>query len=342
MIKPEEHTDLTARSAGRHMIQKMPTIHPAATIAEVEELLLKKTRDLETINYIYVTDNQNKLIGVISVKEVFRLPKTRKIAEVMEHDVVTARPHTDQERVALLAIEHNLKEIPVVDSESRLLGVVPYDAILRVLREEHIEDILQFAGIHKFKDPAKDIIGAPAWTHLKKRLPWLVVGLLGGLIAALVVGYFEAALKIQLILASFIPAIVYMADAVGAQTQTIFIRSLAIEQKLNLVSYIWREVRVGLSIAVFLGLMIAVITYFLWPPATLALILGLSFIATIIAAMAVAIFLPWLFLKIKIDPAIASGPFATVIRDILSLVIYFAIASAMLGTVIASDCVNCV
>lgn len=332
MNKLEDHRDLTPRSAGRLMILKIPAIHTQATIAEVEEMLLKRTRDLETINYIYVTEAE-KLMGVISVKEVFRLPKNRKIAEVMKKEVVTVRPHTDRERAALLAIEHNLKEIPVVDSENKLLGVVPYDVILRALREEHIEDILQFAGVHRFKDAARDIINAPALVHFKKRLPWLIVGLLGGLVAAGIVNFFESALKVQIILASFIPAVAYMADAVGAQTQTIFIRSLALDQRLNFLKYLWREAKIGLAISVLLSAIVTLLAYLLWSPPFLAVILGLSFLATILAAMAVAIFLPWMFTKFNIDPAIASGPFATIIRDILSLLIYFAIASSILGAV---------
>ncbi len=311
------------------MVEEIPLIHPLATIAEVEDFLLKNSRKLETINYIYVIDKDRKLKGALSVKEVFRSPKNTEVAEVMQRELVTVRPHTDEERVALLAIEHRLKEIPVVDSENRFLGVVPSDTILNVLHQESIENILKFAGVHRFKNPAKEIITAPASTYLKKRLPWLLIGLLGGLAAAAVVGFFEDTLRVELILVSFIPAIVYIADAVGTQSQTIFIRSLSLDPHFALKNYLKRELKVGVGIAVILGAGIFLIAKFLWSE-TIASILGISFFIAILAAIAIALFLPWCFSKFKIDPAIASGPFATVIRDIASLAIYLGIASAIL------------
>lgn len=318
-------------SAGRLMTAKIPLTDSDATIADVEKMLFGKTKELETINYIYIVDKSKKLKGVISVKEVFCLPKTTLVSQIMTKDLVLVRPHTDQEKVALLALQHNLKTIPVVDKENHFLGVVPSDVILNILHNENIEDVLRFAGVGKLKDPAVGIIKAPAVVHFRKRLPWLILGLLGGIAAAFIVGFFEDALRVQLILAAFIPAVVYMADAVGAQTQIIFIRSLALDHNLDLKKYIRREVKVNLALALVLGIIISSISLLWWQSSLLGAILGISIFVTVLTAMAVAIFLPWLFSKIKYDPAIASGPFATVIRDILSLLIYFSIAQVMLN-----------
>lgn len=332
MTQTEQHQDLGTRSAGRLMTERVPVIDISSTIAEAEAMLLKETKNLDTINYVYALGGDKKLAGAISVKEIFRLPKATRVSDVMERELVTIRPHTDKWRAALLAIEHNLKEIPVVGAEGHLLGVIPYDVILNVLHEGHIEDSLRAVGVHAFKDPARDIINAPAAAYFKKRLPWLVVGLIGGLIAAFVVDFYESALKLQLILASFIPAIVYIADAVGTQTQTIFIRSMALEQRLDIFKYAEREIKVGLGIAASLSLIMGALAYIIWNSLALSAILGFSFIATILAAMLVAVLLPLFFKKLNIDPAIASGPFATIIRDILSLIIYFSIASVVLSS----------
>jgi len=313
------------------MTTQVPAVGLQATIATVEKLLFQKMKELETINYIYVVDKHEKLKGVISIKDIFRLAKTTPITQAMTKKMVSVRSHTDQERVALLALQHNLKAIPVVDKKNRFLGVVPSDVILHVLDKENIEDILRFAGIRKFKDSAIGIIKASAGVHFRKRFPWLLLGLFGGILAAFVVQHFESALQAQLILATFIPAVVYMADAVGNQVQTIFIRSMALDHQLNLTKYIWREVKVNLSIALILGLVIAAVSWLWWQPAILGAILGLSIFSTVITATAVAILLPWFFSKIKYDPAIASGPFATIIRDMLNLIIYFTIAQAMLS-----------
>ena len=317
-------------SAGRLMVKEVPAVLDSATIGEIESLLLKKAKDFETINYIYLIDSAGRLTGVLSVKDIFRLPKNSGAAEAARKKIIVVRPHTDQERAAILAIRHNLKAVPVIDAQNRFLGVVPSDAILNILHQEHIEDALRSAGIGKFKDPAGELAAASAFLHFKKRLPWLIVGMLGGILAALVVSSFEGIINEMLILAAFIPAVVYMADAVGVQSQTLFIRRLAIDRGFDLKEYLNREVAVGAALAVALAVLVVLFSLFFWKSAVLSLILGISFFATIAMAVAAAIGLPWIFCVLKYDPAVASGPFATVIRDILSILIYFAVASLVL------------
>ena len=337
MIKQINHNQANQRfpleSAGRLMTDKIPIIDAQATVAEIEKMLFNKTKEFETINYIYVVDENKKLKGVVSVKDVFCLPKTRSVSQIMVKDenVVSVKEHTDQEQVVFLALKHNLKAIPVVDKENHLLGIVPSDVILNILHNEDVEDALRFVGVSKLKDPAISIIKASAAVHFRKRLPWLILGLFGGVVAAFIVGFFEEALGAHLALVAFIPAVVYMADAVGAQTQIIFVRSLALDRKLDFRKYIWREVRVNLFLALVLGIIISIVSLLWWKSSLLGIILGASIFLTILTAMAVAIFLPWLFFKFKYDPAIASGPFATVVRDILSLLIYFSLAQIMLN-----------
>lgn len=315
---------------GNRMVKTVPTVKSNETIAEVERLLIKRAKEFETINYIYVTDEKNRLIGVISLKEVFRAPKNLAVRDLMETKLVTVCFGTRSEKVANLALKHNLKAVPVTDKDSHLLGVVPSDIILKILHEEHGEDIMRFAGVVVSKNQAKDIISASTILYICKRVPWLVVGLAGGVAAAFMVNVFEGAIREMLTLAAFIPAIAYMADAVGSQTQTIFIRSMAIDHSLGMKKYITREMIAGLAIATFLSLLISTVSFIWWKPLLLGVILGISFFVTIITAIAVAILLPWIFLRAKIDPAIASGPFATVIRDILSLMVYLGVASIMI------------
>lgn len=310
--------------------EKIPQVFSEQTLGQVSKFLKEKTPPFETINYLYVIDDKGKLIGIVSIKEVFRCPQETKVSEIMEKNLVVAYPQTSLEKVATLAIKYNLKAIPIIEKDGSFSGIVSSDTILNILHEAHIEDILYSVGISPIKDGAKTIITAPTFLYFKKRLPWLLVGLAGGIMAAFIVGFFENALKTQLILALFIPLIVYMADAVGAQTQTLYIRSIALEQTLSLRRYILREVKVGLALALSLGGLITIFSILWWQFPLLGLILGTSIFVTVLTAMAIAIFLPWFFLKMKYDPAIASGPFATVIRDILSLLIYFGLAQIML------------
>lgn len=311
--------------------QLVPIIRPSQTLDDALKLLQEKMGQFQTINYIYVVDATNKLVGVFSIKKIFQKSCETKISDILTSDVIKAHLHTKPERVALLALKNNLKAIPIVDKENNFLGVVPSDMILGILHNENVEDALLSAGIHKFKDPAVSIIQAPALLHFKKRLPWLILGLAGGTIAAFIVNSFTEILKIQLIFAAFIPSIVYIADAVGAQTQTLYIRSLAIDHKLNFKKYILREIKVGLSLALVLAFIMGVVGLLWYKLLLVGLVLALSFFTTIIIAIIVAILLPSLFLKIKLDPAITSGPFATIVRDISSLLIYFLIATIFLN-----------
>ena len=223
------------------MVTKVPSVGMDATVSDVEMLLLKKTKDFATINYIYILDNQKKLKGVVSVKEVFRQAKTTKLKAIMHARPISARVHTDQERVALLSLKHSLKAVPIVDKEDHFLGVVPSDVILQVLHQESIEDILRSAGIRPSHSAVSFITEGGVWLHVRKRLPWLILGLFGGMFAAWIVSLFESSLRQELLLAAFIPTIVYMADAVGAQSQTVFIRSLALNHTLPWWRYFFQE-----------------------------------------------------------------------------------------------------
>jgi magnesium transporter len=239
-------------------------------------------------------------------------------------------PHTDQERVAIQAVEYNLKALPVVDQNHRLLGVVPSDAILSVLHAEGIEDMLRTVGI---QSSGKEIMSASVVSAFKQRIPWLIVGLFGGLAAASLISGFEGALREQLLLAAFIPAVVYIADAVGGQSQTVFVRLLLLQPNIALGGYLWRELRLGSMLAVSLAGLLAALSWFFHGEWVLSSILFLSIGITVMLAATIGVILPWLFSRFKLDPAVASGPFATVLRDLTSLAIYFSIALLLLERV---------
>ena len=321
-------------SAGRIMVSNVPIVSDISTIADAENLLLKEIKNFETINYIYVVNSQDQLVGVISIKEVFGSPKTTPISQIMKRELIKVRLHTDQEHVAILAIKHNLKAIPVVDAEDVFLGAVPSDVILNVLHRENIEDVLRSAGVHSFGDPTEYLMATSATFHFKKRLPWLIVGTLGGFVAAILVGSFERILQELLVLAAFIPSVVYTADAVGSQAQMIFIRSLALNHDFNFKKYFRREMIISVLLAMALALLMSAFSFVWQGSLILSFILGLSFFLTIIIATATAILLPWFFYAFKRDPAIASGPLATIIRDVSSIVIYFVVASISLGSLV--------
>ena len=314
------------KSAARLMTDRVPVVSDSQSITQVRELLSSTGHDFEAVYYIYVVDHSKKLVGVVSVKDVLILPESKLVKDVMTRDLITVHPTTHQERVVRLAIKNKLKAIPVINSDGNFLGVITSHVILNILHEENTEDFLRSAGINTTDIPSRDLIHASIWQYYLKRLPWLIIGLLGGVMAASVIGIFEELITEVILLASFIPMIVYIADAVGSQAQTIYIRSITIESDLRFKDYFSRELATAFALSITLGAIVSIIIGLLWREPLMALIVGTSFIFTIIVASAVALFMPWLFYRLKYDPAIASGPFATVIRDILTIFIYFSIA----------------
>jgi magnesium transporter len=231
--------------------------------------------------------------------------------------------------VAYLALKHNIKSVPVVDKENVFLGIVPYDTILKTMHAEGIENVLRFGGVYNHGS-FDDIFSLPILVSLKHRLPWLILGLLGGIATAAIVGSFEEVLSKNIILAAFIPLIVYMADAVGTQMEAFIIRDLAINPELKLLKYLLRQ---GL-IVVLIGVLVSAIMYgislFLYHDPNVSFVLVTALFCAIISSLVTGLVIPYAFEKFNLDPANASGPVATIIQDLLSIVIYFAIASLIL------------
>ena len=314
-----------SETAGSLMIEKVPFVNSDKTVKDIEKNLMNNK--YENIEYIYVGE-KDVLAGVLSIKELFRQDKNKKVKDLMKKKVHSVNPNTDQEEVVKIAMKYNLKAVPVVENK-KLLGVVPHHVILDILHKEGIEDLLHKAGVHPFEEPAHEIIHASTKTHFKKRLPWLLLGLLGGTLAALIVGIFEEILSVYVILAAFIPAVVYMADAIANQAQTIFIRSMALED----IKYKWYLLR-EFKINIFLALILAVIFYLVvligWNDSFFALVIGTSIFATTIFSVLIAVTLPVIFKKFNSDPAFSTGPFSTALVDLSSLIIYFGIAQLMI------------
>jgi magnesium transporter len=311
-------------TAGRRMIENVPLASPEETILDIKKKLFKEIEKLETINYVYVVDETGKLVGVFSIKEIFRKPENTKIKEVMKTKLITARPHTDQERVAILALKNNLKSIPIVTKEEKFLGVVPSDIILEILHSEHVEDILKLGGIPKIDTLPSNLIETPSSILAKNRLPWLVFGIFGETLGAQIIRSLEGPLKIYFALAAFIPLILYTAGAVSTQTLALTIRNLTFDIKIPLKKYLLKEIKTGFILASMLGLLLSAISsFFYYQPYFIGFILGTSLFLAVLYAISIGFLIPWTLQKFKKDPAIGSGPFTAVITDLSSLVIYF-------------------
>ncbi len=316
--------------AGSIMTDRVPLASPENTIRTVEEYLLKNVKDIESINYVYVVSKTGRLRGVISIKEIFRQPKNKKVSEVMIKDLATAHPYTDQRRVAQISLRHNIKAVPIVDKDNKFLGAVLSDTILNTIYQEFQEDILHLAGVEKHKFSIDDVTSLSLFSSLKHRLPWLIIGLFGGILAAQVIGIFEETLAENIILAAFIPLVVYMAGAVGTQVGFFIIRDLAIHSKINFFFYALRQILVVFSIGLvvsFLVFALSLMFYGLW---YIALTLALAMFLAILSSIITGLFIPYIFSRFKFDPANASGPVATIIQDLMSVTIYLLVATWIL------------
>jgi len=318
-------------TAGNNMVNNIPIFNADETLDVIEKRLIKNAPDYVSLDYIYLTDQNNTLVGVVSIKNLVRnKDKTIKANQIMDKNLVTVGADTSQERVVYQALSHGLKSIPVIDDEGGLMGVVPYDTILQLFNHEVQSDIFNFGGIfHKVGDEYTSI-NSTATHMIRSRLPWLIIGVIGGTLAASLIAQFEELLSSFIALASFIPVMVYMSDAAGAQTEALIIRSMALDTKLNIRKYLTREIIVATALAGASGLFAAFLAYVTRQNLTLGLIIFFALFLSIIASVAINTFAPLILKKFNYDPALATGPLATIFSDITTLAIYLAVALALL------------
>lgn len=321
---------VTTKYVDQYLLTAVPTAVLASHVRDVVGHLINKKNGFASIGYIYIVEGK-KLMGVLSIKELLQARADQKLAEIMVRQVVSVHSHSTLERAAITAIQHGIKAVPVVDRQGVFVGVVGTDTILHTLHREHVEDLLKMGGIQVSEQKhILEMLTDRVGHLLRIRTPWLLLGLLGGSLATVITGFFEQAIATEVALAFFIPVIVYMSDAVGTQTQTLFIRALAL-RKISFARYLLKELAVDVALGIMLGGLIAGFSWF-WSKggSVVAVIVGLSMAINVVIAGAVAILISWILYRFKRDPAIGAGPFATVVQDILSLVVYFAVAGLLL------------
>ncbi len=313
------------------MTADVPVATESQTLREVHDMLARRGRKYETINYIYVLSSQKKLVGVLSVRDLFSARMSAKAGEVcVRKKLVTVHPSAHQEHAAYLALRHTLKAIPVVDVNRKFLGEITSDSILHIMHKEMHEDALKRAGIRHPGAVHANVLELPLLDSLRHRIPWLILGLIGGLLAANIVGFFEATLQKNIMLAAFIPLIVYMSDAIGTQMEAYIIRDLAVDRDLPFPLYLLRQFIVVVAISVFLAILLFGSFGLLYSDWYMGFVIGLSLFVASVSSVCTGLIIPYGFSRLSLDPADASGPIATIVQDMLSIVIYFGIATALL------------
>jgi magnesium transporter len=284
--------------------------------------------DAETIYYTYVVDEDKRLVGVISLRDLIISEEDWLISDVMNERVVSVSVGEDQEEVARMVRDYDFLALPVVDFQNHMLGIITVDDIMDVMEEEASDDYSKLAAISDIDSPEEN-----AFSSAKKRLPWLIILLFLGSITASLIGSFEEALNKLAILATFIPLIAGMAGNSGTQALAVAVRGIATGEfeKQGKWRMLLREAVTGIITGVSCGILITFIVYIWQGNLFLGILIGLSILAALIVATLAGSFVPLIMHRFNIDPAVASGPFITTINDIISILIYFGLASAFMN-----------
>lgn len=309
-------------SAAAHATTRVPIATPADRVGDVFAGLRGQVFD--SADVIAVCSGR-RLAGLLTIERLLAAAPGAVVSEVMDGDPPTVGPGTDQERAAWRAVQHGEPGLAVVDADGRFRGLIPPQRLLAVLLTEHDEDLARFGGFLASTRRARLASTEPVRRRLWHRLPWLLVGLAGAFIAAVVVGGFERQLAENVLIVFFVPGVVYLADAVGNQTVTLVVRGLSVG--VGVAGVVARELVTGLTLGVVLAVLAFPVVSLAWQDSEVAAAVAIALFAASSVATVVAMALPWTISRFGKDPAFGAGPLATVVQDLVSIVIYFAVAS---------------
>jgi magnesium transporter len=314
-------------TAGRLACRSFPTASPHERAALLRGRLTQEAH--EVVDLVMVVDNGGHYQGVVELRRIMQSQDAQTIAELMRSDWPAVSPETDQEHAVEAANRAGVAALPVVSHDGKPLGVLSPQMLLQVLAREHREDIHRIVGILRERAGVEHALEDSPWSRAARRLPWLLVGLVMSVGAVGVMAGFERTLSTDVTIAFFIPALVYLADAIGTQTEAMVIRGLSL-QKLALGRILLTEIATGTLI----GLALATLTFLgMWlilGNVIVALGVAVSLLAAGTLASGIGLVLPWALSRARIDPAFGSGPVATIIQDVLTILVYFSVMTALL------------
>lgn len=319
-------------TAGGIMALEIVAVPDDCTVDGAIQVIRNKADEVSEIYNIYVVDREQKLLGIVPVRELIIARGDRQITEIMNRDFLSVPVTMDQEEVANFARKYDLVSVPVIDEKERLLGRITIDDIVDVMEEEATEDIHKMAG---FTDE-EEVREKAVLRIVRARIPWLVWGLLGGLISAGVMVNFESNLKEQIVLAYFVPVIMAMAGNIGIQSSALVVRGLATGEiaAQDYLSRCGKEMGISLLNGIILSSLLFAVVAIGWHnqgthSLQLALLISLALVIVILIAGVLGSTIPLVLKKFGIDPALATGPFITTSNDIIGLFIYLSIATQM-------------
>lgn len=314
-------------TAGGIMALEFVAVKSESSIKEAIETIREKREEVENLYYLYVVDEFDRLVGIISLRDLLLEPPESKVGEIMNPEAISVDVYKDQEEVAHLVTKYDLVSIPVVDERRRLVGRITHDDIIDVIEDEVDEDMTLMAGVIR-----QEIAEESPLKISRARLPWLIAGLGGGIIAAVVINQFESSLETLLALSFFFPVIMAMGGNTGTQAATVAIRGLATGDisLVHIGKRLWMEMRVAMVNGVICGIILGAIVGVWLSDYGLGSVVAFSLMLIVLNSGFIGAAVPLVLKKWNIDPALAAGPFVTTSNDILSLLIYLGLVTLFL------------
>jgi magnesium transporter len=315
-------------SAGGLMAKEFIKANKNWNVIQTIEEIRRQAENVEKIYSIYVVDNRQHLLGRVSLKKIILASSETKISDIYEPELISVPTHMDGEEVAEIMRKYDLESLPVVNAKNRLVGRITVDDILDLIREQSEEDMQAMTGISADVEESDSVFRIS-----KARLPWLLIGVIGGLMGAKIIGFFEDGLSKYIALASFIPLVAATGGNVGIQSSSLVVQTLASKSVFNDTP--WQRFIKGLMIALLNGVVLgtfvfSVVVFIYGFESIFGLTIGLAMFCVVLLASFMGTVTPLVLDKFGINPAIASGPFITTANDLLGLAVYFGVAMALL------------
>jgi magnesium transporter len=336
-IEPEESQEVQELlkypedTAGGIMQSELVSINKRATINEAFQAVADAKNEMENIHNIFVVDDKDRLVGAVPLQRLITTKRFTPIVDVIDEDIPSVPADMDQEEVARLFKKYDLVSIGVVDEQQRLLGRITIDDVVDAIQEETSEDIYRIAGLGQ-----DDTIFNKTIDSVKKRLPWLYLNLLTALTSVLVIGFFEDTIKLMVALVFFMPVIAGLGGNAGGQTLALIIRGIALGEITfeNARRVLYRQIAVGVTNGVAVGIVIAGIAYFWKGIPVLGLVIGLAMIISVFMGTMVGVLIPLALKRLNLDPALGSNILLTAFTDAFGFFSYLTLATIFLKLLI--------
>ncbi|MDO4779035.1 MAG: magnesium transporter [Tissierellia bacterium] len=314
-------------TAGGLMTTEYIAVNMNWTVNEVIQKIKEIAPKTEVIDTIFVVNNRRELVGTVDLRDILVTPYEDKMDDIINDNVISVYPDTDQEEVSLLVSKYDLNVMPVVSRKNSLLGVITLDDIIDVINDEHTEDMLHMGGAN-----AEESIYSKVSESIRMRLPWLTVNLATAFLASFTVSLFEGTIAQVTALAAAMPIVTGMGGNAGSQELSIIIRSIALDEVelKDSLPLVIKQILIGIFNGAVIGILAGIILYFMYGNMYLGLIIFASMIANLVLAGIVGVLTPLILKALKIDPALASAIFLTTATDVFGFFIFLGLASIIL------------